>query len=374
MGRDEANAIGFGACETSMEYRQLVNQRIRQEAQRCLRAYHEAYRQRQVGVSPLHLTSSLSPTAASASHGDAASVRHGTCWKFYRGQLPASPGKETVDDLLAYGGEGSSRGTTSAPAGWCPDELERRHDYIQWLFPLRERGVNWLAPLLTTPEADAMRGDGLVMTRVLQALRMMLRFYGAEIAYTVSASHTSERKYLSCSSSSTLCDARPGHVYLHAQLRRTSDHGEWAAQYDNLLRRSHNCLRISRILQFLGEVGLEPLKLGWLEYLARETIAPPSAQAPLAACRGSFFFWMETPFEEQERQRLQRLVEELASCSTPSTAAAAAGPVVMVRNLKLPYDLDLARLTSACQVASLSNPTPAPFERDGTRGTKRSRA
>ena len=298
-----------------MEYRLLASPHIRQEAQRRLRSYHEANRVRRAAV-----TSSCSPSSSSAR--GLSNLSHGACWKFYHGQQPASPGRECVDDLLAYGGESSSGGCVSQR--WSPEELEHRHDYIQWLFPLRERGVNWLAPLLTTAEADAMQSDGLVMARVLQAFRMMLRFYGTCIAYTTAAAAST-----------------PQNVCLNAQLRRTSNQEEWAAQYDNLVRRSHNYLRISRIMQFLGEVGLEPLKLGWLEYLAHEVIM---TGAPLAACRDSFFFWMETPFEEEDRLRLQKLVEKLASDSAASFVPVSKGPVVVVKGLFLPPTLDVARV------------------------------
>jgi hypothetical protein len=335
-----------------MEYKLLANPRIRQEAQRSLRVYHAAYRRRHASL--VSSTDAVKPP------------RHGACWRFYRGDLPAAPGREHVDDLLAYGGERSA-GTRSS--NWSPNELECRHDYIQWLFPLRERGVNWLAPLLTSLEAEEMQHDGLVMARVLQALRMMLRFYGTDITYSV-------RVPSAASSSSSPSAKTPNSVCLEAQLRRTRDLTEWAEQYDNLVHRSHNYLRISRILQFLGEVGLEPLKLGWLEYLAQEVMAGPPAQAPLAACRSSFFFWMEIPYEEKDRARLQRLVEKLASGSTQPMAAT--GPVVIVKDVLLPSTLDTSRVVGARQppadvVVAAAATSPSFRENARAGGAKRQR-
>lgn len=336
-----------------MEYKALAGPRIRQEAQRCMRAYHEAYRQRR-----------LAPAANSASslRASAPTSSPGPCWRFFRGELPAAPGSEHVDDLLRYGGEDKS----GAPGPqWSPGELERRHDYIQWLFPLRERGVNIRAPLLTTADADAMRGDGLVMARVLQALRVMLRFYGTSIVYTTAQP---DSKTTRCASTGD------GYVRLQAELRRTSKKEEWSAQYHNLACRSHNYLRISRILQFLGEVGLEPLKVGWLEYLAEEVIAAAPGQAVLAPCRSSFFFWMETPYEEADRARLQKIVERLAS----EPAAPRDGPVVTVRDVLLPHDLEVSRLIPGddSSSASSSSINAAPvLSPPGTvaKGTKRHR-
>lgn len=332
-----------------MEYKVLANPRIRQEAQRCLRSYHEAYRHRQVDIVP---SLGASTHASSSSLGNPDSVhRHGPCWSFYRGEVPASPGREYVDDLLAYGGECSSGFISPC---WSPAELEGRHDYIQWLFPLRERGVNRRAPLLTTAEACEMRHDGLIMARVLQAFRVMLRFYGTEICY-VSSSSTLER------------------VCVQAELRRTPNPTERVAQYDNLLRRSHNYLRVSRILQFLGEVGLERLKVGWLEYLAHEVIAGGSVKAPLAACRDSFFFWMETPYEEEDKKRLQQLVATLAS--NPAPPASAARPVVVVRDLLLPSTLDLPRVCGGVPPSSSASKSTLPSADAGkdTKGAKRQR-
>ncbi|KPA79312.1 hypothetical protein ABB37_05773 [Leptomonas pyrrhocoris] len=325
-----------------MEYKLLASPRIRQEAQRCLRAYHEAYQLRHQAAAAGAVSSS-----SSSSHRPS-NAQHGSCWKFYRGELPASPGNEHVDDLLAYGGE-SSNGRVLPR--WCPEELEYRHDYIQWLFPLRERGVNWLAPLLTTAEADEMQRDGLIMARVLQAFRMMLRFYGTDITYTTSL-------------------AQEGR--LEAQLRRTSNHTEWAARYENLVHHSHNCLRISRILQFLGEVGLEPLKLGWLQYLAQEVMrGSTTAKAPLAACRGSFFFWMEIPFAAEDRARLQKLVEKFVSSVAPPTPAT--GPVVVVKDLLLPSALDLSRVIREVQPSAdaYSASPPSAFDEEGVKGRRR---
>ncbi|KPI84363.1 hypothetical protein ABL78_6570 [Leptomonas seymouri] len=344
-----------------MEYKLLANPRIRQEAQRCLRSYHGAYRLRRQTSS-----TSTRPAPSSSFSSTTPSPQQGSGWRFYNGELPASPGREYVDDLLAYGGENSS-GYVSKH--WCPEELERRHDYIQWLFPLRGRGVNWLAPLLTTSEAIEMQQDGLIMARVLQAFRMMLRFYGAGITYTTPSASPSE-----CPQESSGPASMQGsqQVCIEAQIRRTSNRTEWAAQYDNLVHRPHNYLRISRILQFLGEVGLEPLKLGWLQYLAQEVFSGVSpASAPLAACRDSFFFWMEIPFEEMDRVRLQRHVEMLVSCSAPPVPAT--GPVVVVKGLLLPSTLDLSRVLPIERSSDHAGPTsPLPaLDRKGAKKRER---
>lgn len=326
-----------------MEYSAIANARVRQEARRCFKTYHEAFQSRR------QHSPTVTPAAAAAAapsslppRTPANVISGGPCFQFYRGELPARPGKELVDDLLAWGGEAAQSSPAASPT-WDADQLERRHDYIQWCFPLRERGVNWQAPLLTSAEAAQMQADGLVMARVLQAFRMMLRFYGTHVTYRAASPRRS--------------GGPEAPVTLTATLQRTPDVTEWRVQYDNLLCRSHNCLRISRMLQFAGEVGLESLKLGWLEYLAREVMAP---HAPLrgGACRDSFFFWMETPYEASDRHRLQRLVEELVAAGASGDASATVGPVVDTQPFTLPASLDMARVLAAAPGATTEEATP----------------
>ncbi|KAK7197033.1 Opioid growth factor receptor (OGFr) conserved region containing protein [Novymonas esmeraldas] len=328
-----------------MEYSALVNSRVRQEAQRCLRLYHEAHAHRARAAPP-------SPTVGA----DEATAPCRPCWRFYAGQTRALPGVEYVDDLLALGGE--TRRGNSVGAAWRSDVLEHRHDYVQWLFPLRERGVNGQAPLLTTSDAADMAADGLVMARVLQAFRMMLRFYGMCVTYTFpsTAPPTS-------SSSPPSTPAVAGDTRVRATLRRTADAAEWGAQYANLRRRAHNYLRISRILQFVGEVGLEPLKLGWLEFLVHEVVP---TDAPLSgACHDSLFFWLETPYDAADRHRLQQLVVDLASRTShgASQTSDASGPVVVVEGLVVPRSLDAARLEVRAAAATPVVDEAAPKRR-----------
>ena len=45
---------------------------------------------------------------------------------------------------------------------------------------------------------------------------------------------------------------------------------KYNARYDNLKRRTHNYLRISRILQCLGDFDLEKYQIEWLKFLKDE--------------------------------------------------------------------------------------------------------
>ncbi|GCB79796.1 hypothetical protein scyTo_0019613 [Scyliorhinus torazame] len=59
--------------------------------------------------------------------------------KFYTREIAMKPDGVYIDEILTkWNGD--------------YDKLEHNHTYIQWLFPLREPGLNWHAEELTTEE------------------------------------------------------------------------------------------------------------------------------------------------------------------------------------------------------------------------------
>jgi hypothetical protein len=81
---------------------------------------------------------------------------------FYRGTGPDSEGR-TLADIWAY----------------SDDELESIHDFIQWLFPLRERSqFNPDAPLLTAADIDEFRADPQLRDNLLRSFEVFLAFLG----------------------------------------------------------------------------------------------------------------------------------------------------------------------------------------------------
>ncbi|WEK48617.1 MAG: opioid growth factor receptor-related protein [Candidatus Kaistia colombiensis] len=112
--------------------------------------------------------------------------------------------------------------------GWGDDDLERVHDYIQWLFPLPERsGFNPDAPILTPADIAAFRQRADLRASLHKAFLRLLAFYG-------------------------FAEARAdGGI----EIVRTE---EFPLQARNWLRPgNHNLLRISRILRALTLLGLE---------------------------------------------------------------------------------------------------------------------
>ncbi|KAI0695977.1 opioid growth factor receptor conserved region-domain-containing protein [Cytidiella melzeri] len=121
------------------------------------------------------------------------------------------------------------------------NKLEYNHGFIQWLFPLREHGVNHEAQPLQPHEIKAMVADEGIMARVLESYRLMLDFYGMQLM-------SSETGLLS----------------------RSEPPQRSMERYHNIVRASHNNLRISRILKSLSELGLERLNAAFLLHILNE--------------------------------------------------------------------------------------------------------
>ncbi|XP_075625108.1 opioid growth factor receptor isoform X4 [Balearica regulorum gibbericeps] len=118
--------------------------------------------------------------------------------------------------------------------------LEENHSYIQWLFPLREHGMNWRARPLTCQEIQAFKKSKEVMQRFIRAYQLMLRFYGI-----------------------VLINEETG------ELERAEN---WAERFQNLNRFGHNNLRITRILKCLGEMGYEHYQVHLVKFFLTETL------------------------------------------------------------------------------------------------------
>ncbi|KAM9248643.1 opioid growth factor receptor [Dugong dugon] len=120
------------------------------------------------------------------------------------------------------------------------DLLEDNHSYIQWLFPLREPGVNWHAKPLTLREIEAFKSCPEVMERFVLAYELMLGFYGVELEDRVTGA---------------VC--------------RTHNYQK---RFQNLNWHSHNNLRITRILKSLGELGLDHYQAPLARFFLKETL------------------------------------------------------------------------------------------------------
>lgn len=81
---------------------------------------------------------------------------------FYEGSVPDDRGRY-LNDIL----------------GFDDSQIEAVHDFIQWLFPLRERsGANPSAPILDDAAVEEFRARSELRAALLRSLRRMLAFYG----------------------------------------------------------------------------------------------------------------------------------------------------------------------------------------------------
>ncbi|XP_072270528.1 uncharacterized protein [Pyxicephalus adspersus] len=149
------------------------------------------------------------------------------------------------------------------------DILERNHSYIQWLFPLREYGMNSYAKPLTEAEIELMKKDPLVRERFIRAYKLMLDFYGIRLK-----------------------DEKTGKV------TRTM---EWKERFRNLNDHSHNNLRITRILKCLGELGFEHFQAPLVKFFLEETLCNGELQNVKRSALDYFIFTVK---DKNERRKL----------------------------------------------------------------------
>jgi len=151
--------------------------------------------------------------------------------------------------------------------------LEAHHGYIQWLFPIREDGLNSQAQILQPHEAKAILSDPVKQSRVVRSYELMLDFYGMK-----------------------LVDQTTG------ALGRSDG---WKERYRNLNSSFHNYLRITRVLKCLGEMGLEHLKKPFVEFVLSEIYE----NGELVNCHESCVkYWCEVIRSGEEREAIHNLV------------------------------------------------------------------
>ncbi|XP_077316446.1 uncharacterized protein LOC143936035 [Lithobates pipiens] len=175
--------------------------------------------------------------------------------KFYRNEIPFEPYGVFIDDLHNY---------------WRFDyyELESNHSYIQWLFPLREPGMNRSAIPLTEKEIEEMKKDDTVMQRLLESYKLMLGFYGIE-----------------------LVDPKTGEVARACN---------WFERFDNLDTNTHNNLRITRILKCLGELGYEHYQVPLVKFFLKETLCHGNLSNVKTSALNYFMFTVKNKSERRE--------------------------------------------------------------------------
>ncbi|XP_071429012.1 opioid growth factor receptor isoform X2 [Pithys albifrons albifrons] len=174
---------------------------------------------------------------------------------FYKNEIAFKPHGLHIEELLS--------------CWWDNYEiLEENHSYIQWLFPLREYGMNRSASPLTSQEIQAFRRSKKVMERFVRAYELMLRFYGI-----------------------ILVNKKTG------ELKRAEN---WAERFDNLNRFSHNNLRITRILKCLGEMGYEDYQVHLVKFFLTETLVEETLPNVKRSALDYFLFTIRSKGKRRE--------------------------------------------------------------------------
>lgn len=178
--------------------------------------------------------------------------------QFYLNKFPSAPDDVYIESFLKE---------------WKNDykRLERVHSYIQWLFPLREPGVNYMASELTKKEIEAFKKNEDAKKRLVESYELMLGFYGMR-----------------------LMNKETGEV-------KRADN--WKERFGNLERNMHNNLRITRILKSLGELGFEHYQAPLVRFFLEETLVKKTLSSVKRSVLDYFLFAV---LDKQKRQELIR--------------------------------------------------------------------
>ncbi|XP_044277540.1 opioid growth factor receptor-like protein 1 isoform X2 [Varanus komodoensis] len=181
--------------------------------------------------------------------------------RFYKNKIPFKPDGVYIEEVLNK---------------WKGDyeKLEHNHTYIQWLFPLREQGLNFYAKELTTYEIEEFKKTKEAIRRFLLAYKMMLEFFGIKL------------------------------IDKNGNVARASN---WQERFQHLNESQHNYLRITRILKSLGELGYESFKPPLVKFILYEALVedtiPNIKQSALE-------YFVYTIRDRRERRKLLRFAQQ----------------------------------------------------------------
>uniref|UniRef100_A0A672QHY8 Opioid growth factor receptor (OGFr) conserved domain-containing protein n=1 Tax=Sinocyclocheilus grahami TaxID=75366 RepID=A0A672QHY8_SINGR len=178
--------------------------------------------------------------------------------KFYLNEIKSSPDDVSIETFHTE---------------WRTDykRLERVHSYIQWLFPLREPGVNYMAAELTKKEIQAFRESDEAKSRLLDSYELMLGFYGMQL--------------------------------LNRETGEVKRAENWRERFANLERNMHNNLRITRILKSLGELGFDHFQAPLVRFFLEETLVRKTLSSVKRSVLDYFLFAVR---DKRERRKLVR--------------------------------------------------------------------
>eukprot|EP00746_Dinoflagellata_sp_MGD_P000854 gnl/MRDRNA2_/MRDRNA2_101584_c0_seq1.p1 gnl/MRDRNA2_/MRDRNA2_101584_c0~~gnl/MRDRNA2_/MRDRNA2_101584_c0_seq1.p1 ORF type:complete len:279 (-),score=61.85 gnl/MRDRNA2_/MRDRNA2_101584_c0_seq1:146-982(-) len=163
--------------------------------------------------------------------------------------------------------------------------LERHHSWVQWLFPIREQGVNRDSQPLTCAERDAILADAKCKDRFMRSYELAMDFYGFSLA-----------------------DRKTG------ELTKTKD---WEARFSNLNTKTHNFLRLTRILKWLGEFELTHYQAPLVRALASGVFEAPYILKDMGKSLKEYF--IPVVKNDAEREALKSEVTALSNAAGGET-------------------------------------------------------
>jgi len=181
---------------------------------------------------------------------------------FYSNKRPSKPDGDTIENIHKkwFGNYGL---------------LESHHGYVQWLFPIREDGLNHSAQRLQLHEAKAIASDSELQGRVITSYELMLDFYGMKLVSRTEGTITRAEN--------------------------------WKVRYAHLNRSFHNYLRITRIIKCLGEIGLEHFKIHFVKHVLQEIYE----NKELLNCHESCIkYWAAVLRKEEDRNVVEELIDK----------------------------------------------------------------
>jgi hypothetical protein len=237
--------------------------------------------------------------------------------KFYQNKIDGPEGLK-IEELLA------TKGTNYR---W----LERCHSFVQWIFPIQEPGLNPDAQVLMKHEIATFKNNQLMLQRAWRCFNVMVQFYGMSVSVIdvkngVRVEAPDSSHYVSNGRASLPWRPVPKPaVAFH--FERLADPKVQESLYYNLTTSSHNYLRITRILKFLGELGMEDVKISWLTFFAQEV----AITRALRSCGSSLEeYWSGTIYNDNDRQAFGEWMARLTPKTNfwgPSLPAGGAEPV-----------------------------------------------
>ncbi|XP_042188678.1 opioid growth factor receptor-like protein 1 [Callorhinchus milii] len=154
------------------------------------------------------------------------------------------------------------------------DKLEHKHTYIQWLFPLREPGLNWHAEELTAEEIKEFLSTEMATSNYLQVYEIMLDFFGIKLEDRITGKVTRAEN--------------------------------WKERFQHLNGSRHNYLRITRILKSLGEFKYEKFQFNLVHLLLREVLVERTLANMAHSALEYFVFTIK---KRSDRRRLLRFAQ-----------------------------------------------------------------